>query len=75
MTKEPDNLILKLLRGMRADMASMQQEMKGARNDLREIRRILDDHALRFDFLEERVATLREATKIAIRFSHAEAAP
>ena len=60
MTKEPDNLGLKVLRGMRADFTSMQQEMKGARDDLREVRRILTDHTLRFDFLEERVETLRE---------------
>ena len=69
MAKEPDNLVLNLLREMRADMTGMKQdmtdvrrEMKDMQRELRDVRRIVDGHAMRFDFLDERVE-MRERAK------------
>ena len=62
MAEEPDNLVLRHLREIRADV----KEMRG---DVHEIKGVLESHTLRFDFLEERVEMLREGTLTAIGFA------
>ena len=62
MAEEPDNLVLRHLRDIRADV----KEMRG---DVHEIRTVLDSHTLRFDYLQERVEMLREGTLTAIGFA------
>ena len=76
MAKEPDNLVLNLLREMRADMTGVKQdmtdvrrEMKDMQRELRDVHRIVDGHTMRFDFLDERVEMLREGTLTAIGFA------
>ena len=73
MAKEPENLVLEHLRLIRADVKELRGEMRGeldsVRTDLRDIRKVQDDHTLRFDYLEERVEMLREGTLTAIGFA------
>jgi hypothetical protein len=69
MAQEPDNLVLELLCGMRADVADLREGVRGVQNDIRGVRNAQDNHSLRFDFLEERVETLREATMTALGFA------
>ena len=55
MSSEPDNLVLQLLRDMRADMAGMRTELKG---DIKELRAELkaDIHSLRADVASDLLA-------------------
>jgi uncharacterized coiled-coil DUF342 family protein len=69
MAEEPDNLVLRHLRDMRADMRSTDGKIDNLRGDIREVKSVLDSHTLRFDFLEERVEMLREGTLTAIGFA------
>lgn len=69
MAQEPDNLVLELLRGVRGDVADLREGVRGIQNDIRGVRNVQDNHTLRFDFLEERVETLREATMTALGFA------
>ncbi len=62
MAKEPVNLILEQLKILRSDV-------HGMRGDVRDIRKVLDAHTLKLDFLDERVETLREGTLTAIGFA------
>ena len=69
MAKEPDNLVLELLRGMRDDIKDVRDGLRGVREDVRGVRNLQDNHTLRFDFLEERVEQLRESTMTALGFA------
>jgi uncharacterized coiled-coil DUF342 family protein len=69
MAEEPENLVLRHLRDMRADMRAMDGKIDNLRGDVREVRTVVDSHTLRFDFLEERVEMLREGTLTAIGFA------
>jgi len=69
MGKEPDNLVLEPLRGMRGDIQDVRDGLKDVREDNRGLRRVQDSHTLRFDFLEERVETLRESTMTALGYA------
>jgi hypothetical protein len=69
MVQEPDNLVLESLCGMRGDIADLREGVRGIQNDIRGVRNVQDNHTLRFDFLEERVETLREATMTALGFA------
>ena len=55
MSSEPDNLVLQLLRDMRADMTGMRAELKG---DIKELRSELkaDIHSLRADVASDLLA-------------------
>ncbi len=63
---EPENLILELLREMRSDIRDVRD---GLHEDIRGVRNVVDNLSLRFDFLEERVEALREATMTALGFA------
>ncbi|MBG0793955.1 hypothetical protein IYY11_11280 [Methylocystis sp. H62] len=69
MAQEPDNLVLELLRGMRGDIADLREGVRGVQNDIRSVRNVQDTHTLRFDFIEGRVETLREAMMTALGFA------
>jgi hypothetical protein len=76
MSKEPENLVLELLRGMRGDIGGLRDGLgevrdglRDVREDIRGLRRVQDNHTLRFDFLEERVEMLRESTMTALGFA------
>jgi hypothetical protein len=69
MAQEPENLVLELPRGMRGDIADLRESMRGIQNDIRGVRNVQDNHTLRFDFLDERVETLREASMTALGFA------
>ena len=69
MAEQPENLVLELLRGMRGDMSGMAKDLGKLKDDMRVIKKTLDDHTLRFDFLEERVEMLREGTLTSIGFA------
>jgi uncharacterized coiled-coil DUF342 family protein len=69
MAEEPNNLVLRHLRDMRADMRSMDGKIDNLRGDIHEVKSVLDSHTLRFDFLEGRVEMLREGTLTAIGFA------
>jgi predicted nucleic acid-binding Zn-ribbon protein len=83
MTTEPENLTLELLRGIRADvsrlrdgltsvregLSEVRDEVREVREDIRGLRRVQDNHSLRFDYLEEVVGTLRDSTMMALGHS------
>lgn len=63
---EPENLVLELLREMRADIRSVRDEQK---EDIRGLRSVVDSILLRLDYFEERVEMLRESTMTALGFA------
>ncbi len=73
MAEEPDNLVLQLLRNMRAETSAGFNEISARLNDieavLKEVRLTVTSHDLRFDALEERVETIREGTVTAIGYA------
>ena len=66
MADEADNMVLQLLRTMRADNTARFDQIEARFDDieavLREVRLTVTGHDLRFDALEERVETIREGT-------------
>jgi hypothetical protein len=66
MAEEPDNLVLQLLRTMRAENSVRFDEIEAV---LKEVRLTVISHDLRFDALEERVETIREGTVTAIGYA------
>ena len=66
MAEEPDNLVLQLLRPMRAENSARFDEIDAVLSD---VRRTLASYELRFDALEERVEVIREGTVSAIGFA------
>ena len=66
MAEEPDNLVLQLLRTMRAENSARFDEIDAVLSD---VRRTLATCELRFDALEERVEVIREGTVSAIGFA------
>ncbi|HXZ16640.1 MAG TPA: hypothetical protein VEH77_11835 [Roseiarcus sp.] len=66
MAEEPDNLVLQLLRTMRAENSARFDEIDAVLSD---VRRTLASYELRFDALEERVEVIREGTVSAIGFA------
>lgn len=63
---EPENLVLELLREMRADMKDLRNALH---DDVHGLRVVLDNHTLKLDFLEECVEMLRESTMTALGFA------
>ncbi len=66
MAEEPDNLVLQLLRTMRAENTTRFDEIEAV---LKEVRLTVTGHDLRFDALEERVETIREGAVTAIGYA------
>ena len=66
MAEEPDNLVLQLLRTMRAENSARFDAIEGV---LKEVRLTVASHDLRFDAVEERLETIREGTVSAIGFA------
>jgi hypothetical protein len=62
MAEEPDDLVLPILRAMRADMSRIDET-------LREVRRTVMSHDLRFDALDEKFEIIREGTVSAIGYA------
>ncbi len=62
MAEEPDNLVLSLLRDMRADIKDVRKDMSRIDQTLREVRLTLVGHDLRFDALDEKIEMIREGT-------------
>jgi cell division protein ZapA (FtsZ GTPase activity inhibitor) len=63
---EPENLVLELLREMRADVRNVRDEQK---EDIRGVRNAVDSILLRLDYFEEQVEMLRESTMTALGFA------
>jgi hypothetical protein len=66
MADEADNMVLQLLRTMRAENSARFDDIEAV---LREVRLTVTSHDLRFDALEERVETIREGTVTAIGYA------
>jgi hypothetical protein len=66
MAEEPDNLVLQLLRTMRAENSVRFDDIEAV---LKEVRLTVSGHDLRFDALEERVETIREGAVTAIGYA------
>ena len=62
MAKEPDNIVLSLLREMRAEMAHIDETLHAVRLNVA-------GHDLRFDALDEKIEMIREGTVSAIGFA------
>lgn len=61
MADEPENLVLKLLREMRGEMADMRSEMHGIRDDLRaEIHSLRADVASDLHTLDAKLGAVRK---------------
>jgi len=69
MAEEPDNLVLQLLRAIRAKQDDHSARFDEIEEVLREVRLTGASHVLRFDALEERVEAIREGTVPAIGFA------
>lgn len=73
MAEEPDNLVLQLLRTMRAENSVRFDEIEAVLEDVRQglhdVRLTVVRHDLRFDALDERVEAIREGTVSAIGFA------
>ena len=65
MAEEPDNLVLQLLRTMRAENSARFDEIEAV---LKDVRLTVVRHDLCFDALEARVEAVREGTVSAIGF-------
>jgi hypothetical protein len=66
MPEEPDNMVLQLLRTMRAENSARFGEIEAL---LQDVRLTVVRHDLRFDALEESVEAIREGTVSAIGFA------
>jgi hypothetical protein len=66
MAEEPDNLVLQLLRAMRAENSARFDDIEAVLSD---VRRTVASYELRFDALEERVEAIREGAVSAIGFA------
>jgi hypothetical protein len=66
MPEEPENLVLQLLRTMRAENSARFDDIEAVLHD---VRLTVVRHDLRFDALEERVEAIREGTVSAIGFA------
>jgi hypothetical protein len=69
VAKEPDNLVLQLLRGIRSTLDEHSARFDGIETVLKDVRLTLVGHDLRFDALDERVEAIREGTVSAIGFA------
>lgn len=72
MAEEPDNLVLQLLRAMRAENSTVRVEISARFDEietvLKDARLTLARHDLRFDTLEERVEAIHEGAVSAFDF-------
>jgi hypothetical protein len=66
MPEEPDNMVLQLLRTMRAENSARFGEIEAL---LQDVRLTVVRHDLRFDALDESVEAIREGTVSAIGFA------
>jgi hypothetical protein len=62
MAKEPENLVLSLLREMRVEIAHIDETLHA-------VRLTVAGHDLRFDALDEKIDMIREGTVSAIGFA------
>jgi hypothetical protein len=73
MPDEPDNLVLQLLRTMRAENSArfdaIEAGLEDARRLVNDVRLNVAGYDLRFDALDERVEMIREGTVSAIGFA------
>jgi len=69
MAEEPDNLVLALLREMRADIKEVRKDMSRIDETLRDVRIAVAGHDLRFDALDEKFEMIREGTVSAIGYA------
>ena len=69
MAEEPDNLVLALLREMRADIKDLRKDTGRIDASLREVQLKLVAHDLRFDALDEKFEMIREGTVSAIGYA------
>ncbi len=73
MAEEPDNLVLQLLRTMRAESSARFDEIEAGvedvRQGLKDVRLAVASLDMRFDALDERVETIREGTVSAIGYA------
>jgi predicted nuclease with TOPRIM domain len=69
MAEEPDNLVLTLLREMRADIKDVRGDISRMDETLRDVRRTLMGYDLRFDALDEKFEMIREGTVSAIGYA------
>jgi hypothetical protein len=69
MAKEPDNLVLRLLREMRVDIKAVHDDISRIDKTLREVRLTVVGHDMRFDALDEKFEMIREGTVSAIGFA------
>ncbi len=68
MAEEPDNLVLAMLRAIRAKRDQHSARFEEIEAVLREFRLTVTSHDLRFDAMEERAETIREGTVTAIGY-------
>lgn len=69
MAEEPDNLVLQMLRAIRAKQDEHTARFEEMETVLKEVRLTVASHDLRFDALEERVELIREGTVTAIGYA------
>ena len=69
MTKEPENLVLSLLREMRGDIKDVRDIISHIDETLHAVRLTVAGHDLRFDALDEKIDMIREGTVSAIGFA------
>ena len=69
MAKEPENLVLAILREMRADVKDVRTELARIDETLHQVRLTVAGHDLRFDALDEKFEMIREGTVSAIGFA------
>lgn len=73
MAEEPDNLVLQLLRTMRAENSvhfdSLETGLEDVRQGLKDVGPAVASLELRFDGLDERVEMIREGTVSAVGFA------
>jgi hypothetical protein len=69
MAEEAENLVLSLLREMRADIKDVRKNLSRIDETLHAVRLTVAGHDLRFDALDEKIDMIREGTVSAIGFA------
>ena len=69
MAKEPDNLMLSILREMRVDMKEVRKDMSRLDETLHDVRRHVASLDMRVEALDEKFEMIREGTVSAIGYA------
>jgi len=69
MAKEPDNLMLSILREMRVDLKDVRKDISRLDESLHEVRRHVASIDLRVEALDEKFEMIREGTVSAIGYA------